>query len=273
MRLLLLLFFTYFSQAQAGFEKLSVKNLNLSYSAPYGEGTLDKVGLGYSLKDVQVPYAISLEKKENAFEVTSSFLDFTWMKPYRFFYHLEKLKTVKTDFSLGGSQHALESSELRLVPEGRGEYIARKVKASCLGTAQGEFKVRVLEDCRTRLDATIERVEVPSDFFLYRILYDLPRTTGVDIPADNFVLKANDGNFHLQLYIKYYVYAGLRATGHFQYEDDYQTLAIKVNQIKFGYLTVTNFVMNRLREIITSPDVKVDPPWIRINIGTPNELK
>lgn len=267
MRLLLLLFFTYFSQAQAGFEKLSVKNLNLSYSAPYGEGTLDKVGLGYSLKDVQVPYAISLEKKENAFEVTSSFLDFTWMKPYRFFYHLEKLKTVKTDFSLGGSQHALESSELRLVPEGRGEYIARKVKASCLGTAQGEFKVRVLEDCRTRLDATIERVEVPSDFFLYRILYDLPRTTGVDIPADNFVLKANDGNFHLQLYIKYYVYAGLRAWGHVSFEDAHKVAVIDVSQIKFGYLPVTGIVMRELRNRIKHPNVQISGNTIRITLN------
>lgn len=272
MRAILLLIAFLSSSAQAGFEKISVKNLNLTYQDGRGEGTLEKVGLGYSLKNVQIPYRISIEKTENSFEVTSEFLDFSWIAPYKFFYNAEKLNTKNTDFSIGGPFHFLESESLSIMPRDRGLYEAQKVKLKCEGQGRGILKNRVLEDCRQKMDVSVKRIEVPSDFILYRILYSLPEVQGeLDFPGDNLVVTSRNGQFNLQLYIKYYVYAGVRANGRFYYEDDYQTIAIKVNQIKFGILNVTNFVMRRLQAANRSPDVKIDPPWIRINIGTPNE--
>ncbi len=256
----------------AGFEKLSAQNLNFEYGAPYGKGTIEKVGLGYSLKNGAAPYEVSIEKTHNSFEMTSDFLDFSWMNPYKFFYNMEKFDTQRTSFGLGGSSHFIESEQMLFVPEGRGKYLAQKLLAKCEGSSSGEFKIRVMEDCKTKLDVSIKRVEVPADFILYKILYELPQIPGeFDIPGDNFILSSRDGKFNMQLYIKYYVYAGLRAHGHFQYEDNHQTLAIKVNQIKFGFFNVTGFVMGRLQEVIKNPDIKIDPPWIRINIGKPNE--
>lgn len=272
MRSLLFLLAFISSYSFAGFEKISVTNLNLSYEAPYGEGTIDKVGLGYSLKDVEVPYKISLERTDHSFDITSDFLDFSWIHPYKFFYKMEKFSTRKMNFAMGGSTHHLESEQVFMVPEGRGEYLGSKIKAQCKGSATGEMKVRVLEDCKTNLDASIKRIEVPADFILYQILYEIPRVpTEADISGDNFVLTSRDGQFNMQLYIKYYVYAGLRAHGYFQYEDNHETIAINIKQIKFGFLSVTNFVMRRLQVVIKSPNVKIDPPWIRINIGKPNE--
>lgn len=274
MRAFLFLLALISSQSFAGFEKISVKNLNLSYQAPHGEGTLDKVGLGYSLKAAQVPYRISIERTTDRFEVTSDFLDFTWINPYKFFYNLEQFSTKEMDFSIGEKSHFLKTEEVTLIPKGRGNYLGNKVNIHCEGSASGDLKVRVLEDCRNKLDATIKRIEVPADFVLYQILYDVPRVpTEADIPGDNFVLGVRQGQFNMQLYIKYYVYAGLRAYGAFHYEDNYETLAIKVNQIKFGFLNVTNFVMRRLQAVVKSPDVVIDPPWIKINIGRPNEDK
>ena len=272
MRAILLLITFLSSTAYAGFEKISVKNLNLVYQDGHGEGTLEKVGLGYSLKNVQVPYRIAIEKTEDSFEVTSEFLDFSWINPYKFFHNAEKLNTKNTDFSIGGSVHSLVSESLSIMPKDRGLYQASKVSIKCEGQGTGTLKVRVLEDCRQKLDASVKRIEVPSDFILYRILYSLPEIqSDLEFPGDNLILTSRDGQFNLQLYIKYYVYAGLRANGRFHYEDDHQTIAIKVNQIKFGILNVTNFVMRRLQAVNRSPDIKIDPPWIRINIGTPNE--
>ncbi len=272
MRALLLLIAFLSSSAQAGFEKISVKNLNLNYQDSYGEGTLEKVGLGYSLKQVQVPYRISIEKTESAFEVTSEFLDFSWIKPYKIFFNAEKFNAKNTDFSIGGSLHSLESEALSIMPKERGLYQAHKVNVKCEGQGTGILKERVLEDCRQKLDASVKRIEVPADFILYRILYSLPEIQGeLEFPGDNLIFTSRNGQFNLQLYIKYYVYAGLRANGRFHYENDFQTIAINVNQIKFGIFNVTNFVMRRLQAVNRSPDIKIDPPWIRINIGTPNE--
>lgn len=272
MRAIVLLIAFLSSSVQAGFEKISVKKLNLNYENSYGEGTLEKVGLGYSLKSIKVPYRIAIEKTDHSFEVTSEFLDFSWINPYKIFHNAQKLITNNTDFSIGGAVHSLESDSLLIVPKGRGIYRAQKVNMKCEGQGTGILKTRVLEDCRHKLDLSVKRVEVPADFILYRILYSLPEIQGdLDFPGDNLILTSRDGQFNLQLYIKYYVYAGLRARGHFQYENDYQTLAINVNQIKFGILNVTNLVMKRLQAANRSRDIKIDPPWIRINIGTPNE--
>lgn len=272
MRVTLILIAFLSSLAHAGFEKISVKKLNLTYQDSYGEGTLEKVGLGYSLKNVQVPYRISIERTDEAFEVTSEFLDFSWIKPYKIFHNAEKFHATNTDFSIGDKIHFLESDSLSIMPKDRGLYEAHKVSVKCEGQGTGILKTRVLEDCRHKLDASVKRIEVPADFILYRILYSLPELQSeLEFPGDNLIFTSRNGQFNLQLYIKYYVYAGLRANGRFHYENDYQTIAINVNQIKFGILNVTNFVMRRLQAVNKSPDIKIDPPWIRINIGTPNE--
>lgn len=274
MRSLLILLPLIALNAFAGFEKLTIKNLDLEYAVPYGAGTVEKVGIGMSLEPEAFP--VEINRTENSFDLTSPYVDFTWYRPLKFVYDIEQLVTKKTSAAIGTDLHYVESDYLMVKPDkDGGEYKAEKLNAICDGNATGEVEVRLLEDCRKKLDLTIKKIDVPVDFFLRRIVEDLPQIPApeADMPADHVVAKINDGDLYLQLYIKYVFYAGLRTWGHVQYENDHKVVAIRVDQIKFGYLPVTSVVMKKLKEVIKSPDVKIDPPWIRINIEKMHETQ
>jgi hypothetical protein len=267
MRLLLLFLLLFSATSFAGFNKITMQNLDLEYAAPYGKGTVDKVGIGMSLRPET--FDLEIKRTENAFELTSPYVDFTWNDPIKFIYDIEYVTTKKTSAALGANNHFIESDYVLIQPKGRGEYKAHNVKGSCSGGAVGSFEDRLVNDCLKKMDLTISKVDVPTDFILYKLRDVLPTDLPpeIDIPGDNVVMRVNDGYYSLQVYIKYWFYAGLRSWGHVQMEDDRRTVAIRVDLIKFGYLPVTNLVMRKLQEVIKNPDVKIDPPWIRINIG------
>ena len=271
MRSLFLLTLLVSSTAFASFEKLNVKNLDLDYKAPHGSGTVEKVGIGMSLDEGTFP--IEINRTENSFELTSPYVDFTWYRPLKFIYDVEELVTKKASTALGTDVHFIESEYVSLKNKS-GEYKAEKLKLTCDGDAKGEFEVRLMEDCRNNLDLTIKKIDVPVDFFV-KLIESIPQMPApdMDMPGDNVVGSIKKGDFYLQVYIKYVFYAGLRAWGHVQFENDRKVVAMRVDTIKFGYLPVTGTVMKKLQEIIKSPDVKIDPPWIRINIEKYHETQ
>lgn len=251
--------------AFSGLEKMTVKNLDLDYIAPSGKGMVERVGIGMSL--VTTPYDLEILRTEDSFELTSPYVDFTWKHPLKFIYDLEAFTLRKTTAGLGTKNHFLESETFIFTSRDKNVYKAQEIKAKCLGSATGPFEKRLFEDCRKSMDVTIKRFDVPKSFILTRLVEGLPVpvVNEIDIPADNVNLSVKNGNFSLQVYLKLWFYAGLRTWGQMHYENERQTIVLKVDQIKFGYLPVTNLVMNKLKEIVKSPDVKVEPPFIRIN--------
>lgn len=251
--------------AFAGLDRISVQNLDMEYAAPYGKGTVEKIGIGLGL--APEAYPIEFIRQEHSIDLITPYVEFSWMNPLKFIYDLQAVSTKGLSGSLGTDNHSAVAESLMFIPRSGGEYKLDKLDAKCPGGFKGPFDIRLLEDCRKSLNLTIKRVDVPVDFFLYEVLEDLPKLPGtLDIPGDNIIAKISEGDLYLQIYIKYWFYAGLRTWGHVQYENNYQTVAIRVDQIKFGYLTVTNMVMKKLKEVIKSPDVKIDPPWIRIDV-------
>lgn len=250
--------------AFAGLEKISVQNLDMDYVAPYGKGTVEKIGIGLGL--APEAYPIEFIRQEHSIDLVTPYVEFSWMNPLKFIYDLQAVSTKGLSASLGTDNHSANAESLMIIPKSGGEYKLDKLTAKCPGGFKGPFDVRLMEDCRKDLELTIKRVDVPVDFFLYEVLEDFPQIGDMDIPGDNIIARIKEGDLYLQVYIKYWFYAGLRTWGHVQYENNYQTVAIRVDQIKFGYLTVTNMVMKKLKEVIKSPDVKIDPPWIRIDV-------
>lgn len=250
----------------ADLNKISIDDLNFHYSEPFGEGTLQKINLGFSL--VPGPYQVQVTKTPTSLDLTSDFIDINWNNPWSFVHDLEELSVKNTSLALGGKKHFIKSENLLVRPDKRGDYKAKDLSLNCEGSATGEFLDRLLDDCHASMNLVVERVDVPTDFILYKLLEGLPLPPAeMDFPADDLKLNVKEGDFSLVFYIKYYVYAGLRAWGNFHYENDHKTIVIKINRIKFGYFTVTNLVMRRLKEIVTSPRVKVEPPYIRIDLS------
>lgn len=270
--LLILLTFSVLSFS-ADFKRISIDNLDLEYSAPHGKGTVDKVGIGFSL--LKGAYPAEVTKTDNAFVVTSPFVDLTWENPWKFVYDLEHLSTQKTSLKLGQKEHFVKSDFLSVTPDKRGVYKLSNIEAQCKGASEDkEFQIRLMEDCREEMKVTVKKLDIPTDFILYKVMTDFPQIhEEIDLPADDLVLTSKSGNFALSFYMKYVFYAGLRAWGNFHYEDNYNTIVIRVDQIRFGYLNVTNMMMKKLKDMVTSPNVKVEPPYIRVDISRNNESK
>ncbi|WP_408096375.1 hypothetical protein ACJVC5_15155 [Peredibacter sp. HCB2-198] len=253
------------SFAFAGFDKATIKNLDFEYTAPYGKGTVEKVSLGFSL--APEVYPIEVNRTESSFELITPFLDVSWKNPWKFFHDLEMLSTNKLNLNVGGKKHTLTIPYISMRPKERGEYKAENVEASCEGSFAGKLDIRLFEDCREKMAVRAKKVDLPTDFILYRILYDAPSIPReIDVPAYDLEFTSSKGNYSLLFTFKYIFLARLRAYGHFQYENNYKTIAIRVDQVKFGYLPVTSFVMRRLKEINKNPNVTINPPWIRINV-------
>ena len=273
MRTLLIALCLFSVDAFAKLEKLTIQNLDLEYVLPYGKGTVDRVGIGISLAPEN--FNIEVHRLSDSFAVTSPYLDFSWINPLSFFHNMEEISARKTNVSLGGLKvHFLESESLMFRPEGRGNYKVQDVRGNCEGEATGHFERRLMEDCRTKMDLTIKKIDIPTDFILYKLSEDLPEVdmAEADIPGDNIIFSSRNGDFALQVYVKFWIRAGLRAWGHVQYENDHKTIAVRIDKVKYGILPVTNLVMKKLKEIIKSPNVSVEPPWIRINLEGSDEI-
>lgn len=265
----LLIFCLFISNALAGIDKVAIEDLEMEYLAPKGIGSVNKISVGTSL--VTGPYPIEILRTEDTFELLSPYFDYSWGHPPKFIYQIEKLISKNTDIILGKKiGHLIESDYLLLSSEERGEYIGQNLKGRCEGSSDGLLLFRLLDDCRTELNLTIKKLTLPPDFFLYRILEYFPRLPGPrgQSSGDHLMVQINEGNYDLKLNMKHLFYADIHSTGYLQYEDNYTTLAIRVDSVKFAFLNVTKIFLNNLKLVLTEPGISIEPPWIRIKVAS-----
>lgn len=259
-------FLSFFNMAHAGVDSLSVKNLDLSYQRPYGKGQVEKASLGLSL--YEGPYPVEVYRTDDALKLESPFFNLFWNSPMEFFHNMENLEGKKMNLSIGKLHHTAEALHLTAGPAGQGEYKFDHVSMECKGSSLSkELQTRLIEDCREEMTLVAKRVDVPTDFILVDLLGKLPKgPLEMDAPADHLRLTSDKGDFSLVFYLKYYIYAGLRAWGHMSFEDNNKMMVIRVDKIKFGFLSVTQIVMNELERRVDHPSVKVEPPYIKIEL-------
>lgn len=264
--LALILFFSFSSFA--GLQKLDVKNLNLNYSNPYGQGDFEKINVGVSLKEAT--YSAEIFRRDNSFEIISPFANFEWHEPIRFIHNIQKLSTSNFNLSMGKLKHELEGTSLTFVEEKGRELSFEQFKINCQGGSSAKEVVdRLKADCREKMEATISHMLLPFDFItiIADQLPEVPAETDQDLPAHDFYLNMAKGDFYSFVRVKYVVKAYLRVWGHMDFEDEGKTLAIKVSSIKYGVLPVTTLVMGELARRLKHPRIEITPPWIRIKLG------
>lgn len=251
----------------ANLDKIKIQNLDLDYALPVGAGTVEKVGIGLGIAPQL--HEVMVYRTEAGFDLQSSLLDFSWMEPPTLIYNLQALSVSGMNLSAGEKKHSLVAKKIQARLDEKEDFKAYEISLDCFGDAQGKLNQRLLLDCRNQMEFKIKKFDVPIDFLFYKLTEDLPASEEIDIPAENVVLKINQGDLYLQVYLKFWIKAGLRFWGHLQFEDDFQTLALRVDEVKFGYVPVTGLVMKKLKELIKHPDVEVNPPWIKMKLGRP----
>lgn len=265
--LLLALFICSWPEAQAaGLEKLTIKNLDLDYKLPYGQGEFERLQIGISLWNPRYP--VEIHRQSDAILLSTPFIDFSWMGPLAFVHDLQKVSTRKLSLEAHRQQHFVKAQTLAFTPKDQGEYIFSEVDLACQGPSlTGDLHQRLMTDCRHKMQGTIAKLDVPVGSFLPEVLTRLPLVPDeIDTPAWAIYLNMEQGEFYTSFWLKSWLSARLHTWGSMHYENDFKTIAIKIDRIRYGYLPVTSIIMRELQNRIKHPNVSVNPPWIRIQL-------
>jgi len=261
-KVLLLTFFI--SPAFAGFQQIEIRNLNFHYVYPLGEGELEKLKLGMSLTGESYP--IRVERTENSFVISSSLVDFEWINPFTFIHNIQEAKITKLNGLFGKGGHGALADYISVTAEKLGEFSIDGLKVNCLGNStHADLENRILLDCFQKMRLDIAKLGLPFDFFS-SLLADVdyqPDATD-EIPTGDFSFLNNEGNFQIALKVKFLISAYIRAWGFVQFDTVTNTFGIRIDQIKYGILPITDLVMRELQRRVKHPSITINPPWIYI---------
>ena len=262
-----LVMFSMLLPAFAGFEGIIIKNLDLDYARPHGSGQVHKVSLNLS-SFMQGPMPINVHRTDEALVVVTPFVDLIWKNPLPLLHNAENVQTSGLNVQMGFLEHVIEASFLKATPKGQGEFKFENLSLICKGSSSERlFSNRLKDDCRESMVIKSKKVEIPEDFLLTDILQGLlPITDQIDFPADDLLVDVKNGHFTSVFYFRLFLYAGLRAYGHVSYEDNRETVVLRVDQIRWGYLPVTKIIMKELMKRNKYSNVTIEPPFIRIRI-------
>jgi hypothetical protein len=252
----------------AKLQNLTVVDGNFSYLKPIGNGDVQKIQLGISKSLVDGPYPIEISREENALTLKTQYVDFSWLNPMKFFHDMQKLYMEKGNVQLGYNKHFLNTPNVIFQPDKKGEFTMRGVDIVCEGSSISEaIEDRLVDDCVDHMKARIVSMELPDKSLLIEVARSLPEVPAEDnMPAWDFDLLVDKGEFKLDFRVKYVIKAGVYAWGHVQFEDNRKVLAVRLDRVKYGYLGVTNIVFKKLREL-NRPDITIEEPWIRVRLG------
>ncbi len=266
----LLLSFLLILPAFSVIEKIQVKNLDLDYLTPNGSGTFEKLNIGMGLPPTLQgdTYPVSVYWREKSFLVMSPFADFEWLNPYNFIHAFKSLGTEKFNLDIGKKEHELTTVKLKFVSEKNDEFVFEDLSIKCAGENKEESLIlKIKEDCTNQMQVVIKHMQIPGQF-LKTIAEKLPEAPAeTEFPANDFYLDLSQGHFYSYVKIKFVLPAYLKIWGFAQFEDSGKTIAIKVDEIRYGLIPVTSIVMTELKKLIKNPRVTIDPPWVRIKIG------
>lgn len=256
------------SSAFASLEKIQIKNLDLGYTYPYGNGEFEKLSLGVELVPVRFP--VEIFRRDTAMEIVSPFVTFEYLNPIPFIHNIQNLTAKGLNLDLNYKASSAKADTIHLTPQKVGEIILDKMDFSCQGTSVMKDPIdRLKEDCIEKMNAKVAHMELPFDF-IKSIASELPdeeTEIEAEMPANDFSIAMTKGDFYSYVRIKLVVRAYLKIWGHVQMEDAGKTTAIRLDSVKFGVLPVTSIVWNVLRRQVASETVIIDPPWIRIKSG------
>lgn len=258
------LFIFLINPAIAGFQQIEIRNLDFHYVYPLGEGELEKLTIGMSL--FGGPSPVKVERTSDSFLVSSSLVDFEWIDPFPFVHNVQELKVIKLSALLGKGGHGVVADSLSFIAENLGEFSSEGLKANCQGNStHPDLENRIVLDCFQRMRLEVSKLALPFDFFstlLTGIEYQ-PDSTD-EIPLGDFSFSNNEGEFQTALKVKFLISAYVRAVGFVKYDVSNSIVGIRIDQIKYGILPITDLVMKELERRINNPKITIDPPWIYI---------
>ncbi len=138
--------------------------------------------------------------------------------------------------------------------------------ATCEGASVSqELEIRLIEDCYQSSRLTVKDFFLPlGTVIIGGMIENLPDQTDEDIQTipNDIEWNSTKGDFNFALKVKLLVKSRVKAHGHWSVDLMKKQLTLRLDEVKFGILPVTDIAFKELKKRIKDPRVVIDNPYI-----------
>jgi len=249
--------------------QLEIKNFSFNYQDPQGQGVAEN--FDYRLKKMLAPSEIAVEKVDNKFIFKSSgtinqefvlsnapdiMLDAHNMLVKK----LNLYVNSKLDFSLDSASFNSSDDHLQL---------SRMTLICSRDMKETKVEDQVLQGCISQLKLATSNLSSKSlviNQMISSLIESSPIPKRPDVNIENLDLRIASGRYELSAMVKAQISGRLKSHGNVSYESSKKLMAIKISEVKFTFLDITDEVFDELKKN-ESERMKVKKPFIYLNLN------
>jgi len=249
--------------------QVEIKNFSFNYQDPSGKGVAEN--FDFKLKRILAPSEILVEKVNRNFIFKSSgtinqeFVlenapDIMLDAQKMFIKKLNLNLNSKFDFSIEAGSFTSPEDDLQL----------SRLNLSCSRELkENKIENQVIQGCVSQLKLTTSNLHSKS-FALNNLisnLFDDSQTIKrPSVNVENVDLKVSSGKYELSAMVKAQISGKLKSSGNVTYESSKKLMAIKISEVKFTFLDITDEVFDELKKN-ESEKMKVKKPYIYLSLS------
>jgi len=246
--------------AQAQMDSLYVSNLNFDYTNPQGRGSVDAFG---SKKSLRASLDLLVDRVDRDFKLTV-------MGDHEAVYDLKDAP----DFMVEAERMSIKSFNLHLAKERlsvsllSGNFESRKdnlrldnMSLECPRAMEESTTLdQLVQGCTQALTFKLSKFVSADSFSGLEEVLEIPLTGG-SVQVNAVELKIKNKKFDLLAEVRAQVSGKVKALGQMSYDSQKGQLAIKISEVKFGFLNITSKVFDELKKN-ESDRLRVKEPYV-----------
>ncbi len=252
--------------ANAELKSIESKNLNFYYLHPSGFGEIEQLKINLKKQIIPGPVTFEITALRPGFSIDLPFFQLQWTGEEPILEQVKELRVKSSHIVLNTSKHEAILEEVDLVHELLKKMSIRKMNASCTGVSVSQdLEIRLLEDCLSESKLTIKEFYLPlGRVIIGEIIEGLPDQSDEDIASvpHDVEWESKQGSFFLGAKIKLLVRSRVKVKGHWNVDQLNKELVIRLDEVKFGILPITELVFKELEDRLKDPKITVKKPFI-----------
>ncbi len=251
--------------AHADLKSIETKNLNFYYIFPQGYGELEQLNIGIQRK-TSSPVAFEITALRPGFSIILPFFQLHWNGEEKLLESVKELKVKSSQIVLNKNRHSAKLEEVELSHEILEKMSMRNLEAYCEGISVAQdLGVRLVDDCLLNSKMTIKEFYLPiGRVIIGEMIEGLPDQSDEDISSVPYDVewKSENGNFNLAAKVKLLVKSRVKIRGKWSVDHQNKILSLRLDEAKFGILTITDLVFKTLQDRIDDPKLEIKKPYI-----------
>jgi hypothetical protein len=246
--------------------QINVKNFNFSYQNPQGEGKA--TSFSRSLTTASESVSVAVEKFNNDFHI-----QVTGGEEHEFIF--KNAPSFLTDAeTMNLSELNLDLNEQLNLRVSSARFDSRSDSLKLDGLALSCQKLGIAENVMDQLiSGCIQKMTFKSskfssqdtDALISSVLSESLATNLAGIGVNSVDLSTNNGKFDLSGEVKAQISGKVKSHGNLSYDAASGKLTIKISEVKFGFLNITNKVFDELKKQ-ESDKLTVKAPYVYLTV-------